>query len=152
MPDLFKDKEHLIRMAGLFAVGVAVFLAMRGLLVPSDFGALGHYRRGALDDGRAHQPAFAGRQACTECHEAQVKERTGSRHATVGCEACHGALAVHAADPTAATPARPDASRTCLLCHLANVAKPHAFPQVEPSEHGDGQPCSECHQPHHPEI
>jgi hypothetical protein len=152
MSELFKDKEHLIRMAGLFVVGLAGFVLARGALVPADFGRYGHYRAGALDDNRGRPLHFAGRAACADCHDDVVRARTGSKHAAVGCEACHGALADHAADPGSVTPARPDAKTVCFVCHLPNVAKPRGFPQVDPREHGDSAPCNTCHQPHHPEV
>ena len=57
MAGRFEDQMHLIRMAGVFVVGGLVFLLMRGLLVPSDFGELGHYRASALEDNRAITPS-----------------------------------------------------------------------------------------------
>ena len=152
MRGLFKDKEHLLRMAALFAVGVLVFVVARGLLVPEDFGVYGHFRAGALQDNRQRPPGFAGRAACGDCHADVLEARAGSRHAGVGCEACHGALGRHAEEPEAMAPVKPDGAHVCLVCHVANVAKPKSFPQVDPAEHGDGQPCSDCHRPHHPEI
>ena len=44
MRDGFKDREHLLRMAALFVAGLAAFVVLRGVLVPADFGELGHYR------------------------------------------------------------------------------------------------------------
>lgn len=152
MGRLFKDKEHLVRMAALFAGGTLLFFVAKGLLVPKGFGVYGHYRAGALADNRGRTPAFAGRQACGDCHADVIEARQGSEHATVGCEACHGALARHAEDPDANKPVKPEPARVCLVCHLENVAKPKGFPQVDPTEHGDGQPCNECHKPHHPEV
>jgi hypothetical protein len=152
MRGLFKDKEHLLRMAALFAAGVLLFVVARGLLVPASFGVYGHFRADALLDNRARPLAFAGRAACSDCHGDVVELRVGSKHAKVGCEACHGALGRHAGDPEAMTPEKPDGARVCLVCHLANVAKPRSFPQVDPAEHGDGQGCGGCHKPHHPEI
>ena len=150
MKGLLKDKEHLFRMAGLFAVGITIFVVARVLLVPAGFGLYGHYRAGALDDARAHAPAFAGRAACSDCHGEVVEEKTKGRHANVGCEACHGPLAKHADDPDAVKPEKPDAKSICLRCHEANTAKPKGFPQVEPKDHGDGSPCPACHKPHQP--
>ncbi len=63
MRELFKDKEHLVRMAGLFGVGLLVFVVLRGVLIPADFGELGHYRASALDDNRSVELKFAGRAA-----------------------------------------------------------------------------------------
>ena len=46
--DLFKDKEHLVRMAGIFAIGFTLFLVLQALLVPDTFGLYGHYRAAAI--------------------------------------------------------------------------------------------------------
>lgn len=152
MRNLLQDGRHLVRAAMLFAAVILAFLVVRSALVPEGFGKLGHYRAGALDDARAKPLLFAGRAACEECHTDVVGARNGSKHARVSCEACHGAQADHAADPTRGKPARPDASAICLVCHQANVAKPEAFPQVDPKDHSGGEACSTCHKPHHPEI
>jgi hypothetical protein len=40
--------EHLVRLAALFAVGIALFLTLRWLLVPADDGQIGPYRASAL--------------------------------------------------------------------------------------------------------
>ncbi|MGC8763549.1 MAG: multiheme c-type cytochrome [Acidobacteriota bacterium] len=148
----FKDREHLVRMAALFAAVFFLFLVARAILVPKDFGVYGHFRAGALRDNAERPLAFAGRAACADCHDDIVQKRKGSKHHRVGCEACHGALARHAADPEKLVPQKPDGKAVCLVCHLENVAKPKGFPQVNPQEHGDGGPCSSCHNPHHPEI
>jgi len=148
----FKDSRHLLRAGGLFVAGFLVFLVLRAVLIPEGFGALGHFRPGAIDDNRDRPLSFAGRTACEECHSEVVQARKGSEHEGVGCEACHGPLAGHASDPSATKPARPDPKKVCLVCHLANTARPKAFPQVEPKEHGDGGACGNCHKPHHPEL
>jgi hypothetical protein len=150
MSGRFADVEHLLRMAGLFVAGAVIFLIVRAVLVPEGFGTWGHFRAGALDDNRAHPLRHAGRQACADCHADVVEARKGSRHAAIGCEACHGPLAAHAEDPEATPARRPDAATLCLGCHRFNVARPAGFPQVDPAEHGDGEPCMSCHQPHHP--
>jgi len=152
MTDLFKDREHLFRMAALFLVGLGVFLIVRAYLVPKGFGEYGHYRPGALEDNRSLPLHYAGRAACAECHSDVVDLRKGSKHERIGCESCHGPLAQHAADPDALTPKRPDKKKVCLTCHLTESAKPPRFPQVDPKEHGGSGGCDECHKPHHPEI
>ena len=146
------DKEHLGRMAGLFAVGLLVFFGLQWFMVPSGFGRYGHYRSGALDDNRDRPLHYAGRAACEECHTDVVEARKGSRHERIGCEACHGPLATHAASPGEVKPALPDPRAICLRCHLANVARPRGFPQVQIPEHSEAGPCSACHKPHAPEI
>jgi hypothetical protein len=148
--ELFKDKEHLVRMAGLFGVGLLVFVVLRGVLIPADFGDLGHYRASALDDNSSVELQFAGRAACEVCHDDVAAERAESAHRSIACEACHGALAVHADNPEAAIPERPEATPLCVSCHGANVTKPAWFPAVIPDEHSDGEACDECHLPHAP--
>jgi Cytochrome c7 and related cytochrome c len=148
----FKHAAHLVRMAALFVAGVVVFLGLRALLVPKDFGLYGHYRAGALDDVRARDITFAGHETCEACHSDVAEARTGGKHARIGCEACHGAQARHAGaeDPAAAKPQRPNA-QLCLTCHAQNVAKPRGFPQIEPKEHAEPGTCLTCHKAHRPE-
>lgn len=148
----FQDVEHLLRLAALFVGGLLVFIVVRSLLVPADFGVYGHYRAGALDDNRRPAPVFAGAESCAECHDDVVASRLGGGHEDVRCEACHGPLGRHAVDPTALVPERPDASPLCLRCHLRAMAKPAPFPQVDPMEHAGGDPCDDCHLPHAPGI
>jgi len=152
MQKFLKDREHLVRMAGLFLAGLALFLIVRALFVPKGFGEYGHFRTGALADNAARPMAYAGRDACESCHPDVVEERKGSRHATVNCEACHGALAKHAEDPSRTKPVRPDGQKVCLVCHGQDMAKPTTFKQVNPKEHMGSGACNTCHKPHHPEI
>lgn len=154
MNGLFKDKEHLARMGCLFLAALGVFFIARAVMVPKDFGVYGHFRTGALKDNASRPVVFAGRAACGECHEDIVASRKGSKHEQIGCEACHGAQGAHASadDPAAVKPKLPDGKTICLVCHLENVAKPASFPQIDPGTHGDGGPCTRCHNPHHPEV
>jgi hypothetical protein len=152
MRKFLKDREHLVRMAGLFVAGLVLFLIARTVLVPKDFHELGHFRTGALADNMARPVAFAGRDACESCHPDVVDARKGSRHATIACEACHGAQAKHAEDPQKLKPARPDPRKLCLACHQKDMAKPKTFKQVNPQEHMGFEPCVSCHEPHHPEA
>ncbi len=151
MHKFLRDKEHLVRMAGLFGAGIVAFFILQALLVPKGFGEFGHYRAGALDDNRARPISFAGRAACLDCHGDQGDVLKGGKHAGLGCEACHGALAAHAEDPSAHKGFKPEIGTLCVRCHLANVAKPAKFPQIEPKEHFDGGPCGGCHDPHAPD-
>ena len=150
MGDLFRHGGHLIRVAGLFLAGVAVFLALQAFMVPKGFGVYGHYRAGALDDNRARPVVYAGRAACLDCHSDVGDVLGKGKHAVVGCEACHGPHAAHAADPSTAKAVRPDARVLCARCHKASVARPAGFPQVEPSEHAGKEVCTSCHTPHSP--
>jgi hypothetical protein len=150
MSVFFGHKEHLVRMAALFGVGVLVFLVLQALLVPEGFGVYGHYRAGALEENRTRPVAFAGRAACVECHADVPDAMKGGRHEAIRCEACHGPLAGHAGDPTEKKAERPDSEVLCARCHAANVARPAAFPQVEVADHMGGEACTKCHVAHHP--
>jgi len=146
------DYVHLVRMAGLFAVGITAFVLLRWLMVPEGFGELGHYRVGAIADNMARQPVYAGQAACVECHADVAELRAKGRHVRVACESCHGALAVHAASPDGQKPAKPDARTTCISCHSANISKPKSFPQVVPEEHAPEGSCAACHVVHNPKL
>jgi hypothetical protein len=150
MGDLFGHKGHLVRVAALFAAGVLVFLVLQALLVPKGFGVYGHYRAGALEENRARPVSFAGRAACVECHSDVPEAMKGGRHEKIRCEACHGALAGHAGDPTEKKAVRPDSKVLCARCHAANGARPARFPQVEIADHASGEACTTCHVAHNP--
>lgn len=149
---LFKDKEHLVRMAGIFAVGILLFLGLQALLVPKTFGLYGHYRAAAIGEVAALPMAFAGRASCAGCHAAALEVQKAGKHATLGCEACHGALLAHALKPASVKPAKLDAKKLCPVCHAANTARPPWFKQVNVQEHSSGEACDTCHQPHAPQM
>jgi len=148
----FEHATHVVRAAALFASGLLIFLAVRRALVPSDFGAYGFYRGGALGDIAALPLHYAGQQACLDCHAEVGSVRAGGRHAGVSCEACHGPLALHASGDADAKPKELAPRQLCVTCHTKNAGKPAAFPQIVPTEHGDDAPCTACHQPHSPKI
>lgn len=150
MRSLFKDYEHLARLAILFVAGAVVFLVARAVMVPKDFGEYGHFRAGAMDDVAARPLHYAGHAACLDCHDDVGAVKSKGKHAGVNCEACHGALAAHVADPQAVVPEKLDVKTLCVVCHLKNSAKPRSFPQIDPKEHADDTPCDQCHNPHSP--
>lgn len=146
-----KDAGHLFRFLGLFVLAFIVFLVVRRYVVPPSFGQYGHYRANAITEMGARPVKFAGHQACETCHTDQADLKSKGKHAHVNCEACHGALAKHADDPSVA-PAKLDTAVLCARCHTASAAKPKGFPQVDPADHSNGVPCETCHQPHSPAI
>jgi uncharacterized CHY-type Zn-finger protein len=146
------DSAHLIRPAVVIVVGLALFLGLRQLVIPKDFGKYGHFRPGALDQIRQRPVAYAGQDQCLMCHVDQGAARSEGKHAHVACEACHGALAKHAEDPTAVTPKLPDVATLCATCHEKDAAKPAWFPQVASAEHSSGMKCNDCHKPHNPKL
>jgi uncharacterized CHY-type Zn-finger protein len=146
----FKDAEHLLRLALVFAIGVVGFIALRALLVPRSFGEYGHYRGDAIAETAAQPVNFAGHQACETCHTDVAGVKNAGKHAHVNCEACHGALGKHADDPSV-QPAKLEPAVLCVRCHGANGARPKSFPQIT-DEHSAGLGCETCHQPHSPAI
>ncbi len=152
MRKLFEDAGHLVRVALVFAVALVAFLVFRSVMVPRSFGQYGHYRGNAIKEAAARPIVYAGRDACADCHADILKTKASGKHAKLGCEACHGALAKHAADPSALKPVLPDTAKLCVRCHEANAAKPVGFPQVNAQEHSGGAACGGCHNPHSPAI
>ncbi len=149
---LFEDKEHLVRMAGIFAVGIVIFLGLQMALVPKTFGLYGHYRAAAITEEAGKPLTYAGRAACAACHLAVIDVHKNGKHAGLGCEACHGPQLKHALDPARAKAQKPDPKKLCPMCHEMNIARPKWLKQVKSAEHSSGEPCNTCHQPHAPQI
>jgi uncharacterized CHY-type Zn-finger protein len=149
---LFRDREHLVRLAVVIVILLAIFLVLRAAVVPRSFGEYGHYRGAAIAEAAARPIAFAGHDACEACHTDVVEQKKQGKHVVVACEACHGALAKHADDPASVTPPKLDTAVLCTRCHEANSAKPKGFPQVVTADHSGGIACDTCHQPHRPKI
>jgi hypothetical protein len=139
-------------MAALLAAGVLLFLLVRSIAVPKGFGEYGHFRPGALDDIAALPLAYAGHEACEECHSDVALARAGSKHAGIACESCHGPAAAHAADPASGTPPLPDPRAACLDCHAFRAARPAGHAQIDPEEHAPEGACTVCHAHHHPDM
>lgn len=152
MRRILRDWAHLIRPALVLLAGLALFLAVRAAVVPKGFGKYGHYRPGALDLIRQRPISYAGQDTCVMCHDDEAKTKASGKHSGVHCEACHGALADHANDPSAHVPKLPDVATLCRRCHEKDAAKPASFPQVVTAEHSGGQLCNTCHQPHSPHL
>ena len=143
---------HVLRVLALFTFGFATFLVVRSQLIPPDFGVLGFYRAGALDDIKARPAAYAGAAVCVDCHTDVAEARKGARHARINCEACHGPLARHAAGDLDVKPKALNPRLLCLTCHTKSAGKPSDFPQIVPADHGGDGPCTECHKAHHPKM
>jgi predicted CXXCH cytochrome family protein len=148
----FRDVEHLFRLAAIFLAGLVVFLIARAILVPADFGVLGHYRAGAVDDEAARPIVHAGQQACASCHADIVNLRAEARHASIACESCHGPLNAHAAAPDTLKPQLPEMASLCIRCHAARTGKPKQYPTVVVADHAGGESCATCHTSHNPKI
>jgi predicted CXXCH cytochrome family protein len=145
----FRDYEHLLRLATLFVAGTLVFFVLQAVLVPKDFGELGHYRTSAVTDNRERPLNYAGEVVCRDCHEEVRTVRSEGGHAGVRCESCHGPHALHASGEGLGR--RPEPG-FCTRCHAARAARPRGFPQVDPAAHSGGEACTTCHQAHAPGL
>jgi len=152
MKELLRNAGHLIRVLVLLALALIAFLVIRRTVIPPDFGKYGHFRPRAMDDIRARPINFAGHETCEACHSEEAAVKGKGKHANIACEACHGPLAKHAADPSSVVPQLPDTAVLCARCHEASQAKPKWFPQVVTAEHSGGVACNTCHKPHQPKI
>jgi cytochrome c554/c'-like protein len=150
--NLFKDLEHLVRLAVVIAIALVAFVLLRAAVVPRSFGEYGHYRGAAIGEIAAGPIAHAGHEVCEGCHTDVVDQKKLGKHVVVSCEACHGPQAKHADDPASIKPQKLDTTVICARCHEANSAKPKGFPQVATAEHSAGLACDTCHQPHRPKI
>ncbi|HET8826480.1 MAG TPA: hypothetical protein VFM77_15180 [Terriglobales bacterium] len=148
---MFKDIEHLVRLAAVMLIALAAFVVLRTAIVPKSFGEYGHFRGAAIAEIAAKPIVHAGHQTCETCHNDIADKKKTGKHVVVACEACHGALANHADDPSI-QPAKLDTAVICARCHEANSAKPKWFPQVVTADHSGGLACNTCHQPHTPKI
>lgn len=142
-----KQVKHL---AVLFAaLGLCLGVA-RYFLVPKTFGRDGHYRASAVDSLMTQEMHYAGRQACTECHDDIVSKKAASYHKNVACEVCHGPARDHTLAPDEHVPPAPRDRSYCILCHSYNPSRPTGFPQIDPVAHNAMQACIACHDPHDP--
>lgn len=168
----FRHAGHVKRVATVFLVGMVAFLIARRELIPADFGTLGFYRAGAIDEARARPIVYAGNASCVDCHSGKYENEladpaapppadlvSDNRHSVLRCESCHGPLAAHAINqkkrdagedvPDVAVPLVA-ADKLCLACHLEITARPAFQPQVLVGDHGDKDKCVSCHRPHRP--
>jgi len=149
---VFKDTEHLIRLTIVTLIAVVAFVVLRAAVIPASSGQYGHYRGAAIAETAARPIVFSESEACESCHAEEAAQKKLGKHVVVACEACHGALARHADDPSGLTPAKLDTAVLCARCHEANSAKPKFFPQVVTADHSSGIACDTCHLPHKPKI
>ena len=148
---LWKFPDQVLRLAILFAVAVALLLAVRHRFVPPTFGQFGHYRAAAVTANADRATHYAGREACVECHTDEGQVLAASFHRTLSCEVCHGPAADHAEAPDDHHPFIPrERGAACLFCHEYLASRPTGFPQIIERNHNPAQPCIDCHRPHDP--
>jgi len=152
-------KNHAWRPLFVAIGAVALLLIVRANVVPSDFGVngrnftYGFHRKGNIDEWKQFKIKYQGKEYCRECHEEKVVENLSSPHRIIQCENCHGPAVDHPDDPE--TLPIETSRLLCLRCH-AFLPYPQSnradMPAVDPNEHNPGEPCINCHNPHHPNL
>lgn len=160
-----RDTRHLWRLLGTLVSLGLVGVAVRGFLVPRDFGERGPYRTSALADNAAQPSLFPSDATCHACHESVQHERAGTLHEAVRCAHCHGygtdhvRLALAAEDDPSITPPKAAAwdgdfrtkldlfvtkdRKICLSCHEAVVGMPTDFKKIVVAAHLEEQAAAE---------
>ncbi len=152
-------RNHLFRPA-LVAVGfVALVLLARHFIVPDDFGihgrnfTYGFFRLSSVQEWRDLPTKYQGRESCAECHEEEVEHNMTAKHRLLQCENCHGPALDHPDDPELLAIDR--SRELCLRCHTAlpyPASQRGDLPGIDPESHYPDAMCSECHNPHNPDL
>lgn len=142
--------EQIRRLLIVFVVVIMGYLIVRFLMIPSDFGLLGHYRASSITANLQRVAKYAGEPACNECHEQIAVTKRQGYHKGVACESCHGSAMSHTLDPEDVKPAVTRTRSLCLLCHEYLPTRPTGFPQVVSDSHNPKKSCVSCHRPHDP--
>jgi len=139
------------RLIVAFTLFIGVMLFMKYLLTPESWREYGPYRGKALEEIADQVPKFQQMETCAMCHDSLAEEKSQGHHVSIQCEICHGAGNLHSDDPEANPLEINDAPGLCLRCHLLNPARPESvIKQVDPADHGEGENCISCHNPHLP--
>lgn len=138
---------------------IALALAARPLVVPSDFGVgergfmYGFHRLSSEDEWKAFKVKYQTKEYCSECHEDHYKSNMASKHRVIQCENCHGPAIDHPENPEKLEINRD--RLLCLRCH-AYLPYPTSFRAkmkgIMDEEHNPDEPCAECHNPHEPDL
>lgn len=90
-------------------------------------------------------PEWGDAKKCGACHTIERDRLVKAKHAGIGCQSCHGALANHEASPAAGTST--PTSVICLTCHTDAQGQPDTFLGITPEQHYVSS-CLSCHDPH----
>jgi len=154
-------------------IGTIICLLIGVSVVPLTFArsaAAGDTPSAAAQPGQAAaSPAdseYVGSERCKTCHEKNYDSWSKSPHWRTslntrggppkqGCEACHGAGASHAADPSDKSKlflfnkaSASEVNARCLTCHASSTQHANAINSLHARS---GVSCISCHSPHHSE-
>jgi len=166
-----RHARHFVRLLVLLAVTVVAFVRVRAMVVPKDFGALGHFRASAIKEAAAREPRHLGSKECADCHSEIYNPWVNGKHSTPQCENCHGPGFLHvkvvSEDSVDAYPDPIKRNRNalrvtsgiqeCKWCHLKTFERPSTLKSIKSveghfSEHHrpftPDSKCTDCHDPH----
>ena len=148
---------HVYRPLIIILGVVVVYLVVRPLVVPPDFGigkngyTYAWHRKGAENDAKSVKVKYKGAQYCSACHAEVHAYWSTHIHGTIKCENCHGPAIDHPVDPPKLTIDR--SRELCLRCHayLPYAESGRALIKgIDPAAHNPKFHCSLCHNPHGP--
>ena len=121
-----KIPEQIRRLLIPFLIIIIGYLVARWILVPSDFGLLGHYRASSITINLQKEIRYAGAEVCVECHDQIVAAKKQGYHRGVACEACHGPALVAYSGPWRIS-SRPLHGRERSVCSVTSISL-HGLP------------------------
>jgi len=139
------------RLIIAFVVFIGIMLVLVYFLTPASWGEYGFYRGDALVEIADQIPKYMDKETCAMCHDSIAEFKNQGSHISLQCEICHGVGYLHIDDPEANQMEIFGDNSLCLRCHLANPARPQdLIKQIVPDDHGEGEECLTCHNPHQP--
>jgi cytochrome c553 len=142
--------KHVFRLLVLLGAGLAAALVAKWYFTAESFYEFGHYRADSVAEIAAGKPVLQTAAYCQACHGERHAQWSAASHKTVACETCHGPAEGHPQKGKLPIPA--DTRKLCALCHERMPERPRAQPQVDLAQHGAGQQCAACHNPHAPKL
>ena len=142
--------KHVFRLLVLLGAGLAAALAAKWYFTAESFYQFGHYRADSVAEIAAQEPVLQTSAYCQACHSERHAQWSAANHKTVTCEVCHGPAQGHPQKGKLPIPA--DTRQLCSLCHERMQERPRAQPQIDLAQHGAGQQCAVCHDPHAPKL
>jgi hypothetical protein len=167
--------QQIKRLIVAFAVFILLFLVLRQVLRPKNFGISGHFREYAIQENSMKELHYTVSDSCYKCHGEIRADKAKGFHSKLKCEVCHGPGLKHALYagifkngelPDSLKLYKPTERKECAVCHQINAARIKILfdtinnsmvHQINVMEHNPPDPatkelsrCIECHNPHQP--